>query len=154
MVRTTRGEIPAKDVILGDKILVPLLAENTDDSPGDDNPSMFAWSSETLTFGEVVETDIVDLAPKMSPCIYFNGNESAKFSITQTIYVKRDGLYKILPTLELVVGDTLIKVLEDGTYGEEVIETLHQVEIPEMTYLIACEPQDWFVAGGYLVHNK
>jgi hypothetical protein len=154
LVRTARGEIPAKDVILGDKILVPLLAENTDDSPGDDKPSMFAWSSETLTFGEVVETDIVDLAPKMSPCIYFNGNESAKFSITQTIYVKRDGLYKIMPTLELVVGDTLIKVLEDGTYGEEVIETLHQVEIPEMTYLIACEPQDWFVAGGYLVHNK
>ena len=115
---------------------------------------MFAWSSETLTFGEIVETEIMDLVPKMSPCIYFNGNDSVKFSLTQTLYVKRDGLYKILPTSELAVGDILIKVLEDGTYGEEVVETLHEEQLPEMTYMIACEPQDWFVAGGYLVHNK
>jgi hypothetical protein len=59
-----------------------------------------------------------------------------------------------LPTSELAVGDILIKVLEDGTYAEEAIDTLTEVEIPEMTYMIACEPQDWFVAGGYLVHNK
>jgi hypothetical protein len=68
--------------------------------------------------------------------------------------VKRDGIYRILPTSELVVGDILIKVLEDGSYAEEAIVTLHEIEMPEMTYLIACEPQDWFVAGGYLLHNK
>jgi len=122
--------------------------------PGDAKESMFAWSSDTLTFGDVVETDVLYLGPKMSPCVYFNGNEAAKFSFTQTIYVKRDGVYRIVPTSDIEVGDTLIQVLEDGSYSEDVVETIHNVEEPQMTYLIGCEPQDWFVAGGYLVHNK
>jgi hypothetical protein len=115
---------------------------------------MFAWSSETLTFGDLVETEVVDLSPKLSPCLYFNNDNSIQFSSTQTIYIKKNGLYKIVPTLEIEVGDVLIKVLENGEYSEVIVETIHTEENPQMTYLIGCEPQDWFIAGGYLVHNK
>jgi hypothetical protein len=153
LVKTARGEIPAKDVVLGDKAIVPLIAEMTADDPGDSKPSMFEWRSDTLTFGETVETEVLYLGPKMSTCVYFNENESAKYSFTQTIYIKRDGVYQIVPTSEILVGDFLIKV-ENGTYEEEAVVSIHEVDVPQMTYLIGCEPQDWFVAGGYLVHNK
>jgi hypothetical protein len=90
----------------------------------------------------------------MSACVYFNNDEAAKFSFTQTMYIKRENTYKIVPTSEVVVGDILVRVLQDGSYAETVVDSVNQIEEPQMTYLIGCEPQDWFVAGGYLVHNK
>jgi hypothetical protein len=115
---------------------------------------MFLWSSDTLTFGEQVETEVLYLGPKMTSCIYFNNNADAKLSFTQTLYIKRDGVYRIVPTSDVEVGDALIRVLQDGSYAEEVVEKITTTDEPQMTYLIGCEPQDWFVAGGYLVHNK
>jgi len=140
--------------VIGDKAIAPLLDQMDATNPGDSKESMFAWSSEGLTFGELIETDVMYLSPKMSPCLYFNNDENSKFSFTQTIFVKREGTYKIVPTSDVEVGDTIIKVAEDGSKQEEVVETIHNIEEPQMTYLIGCEPQDWFIAGGYLVHNK
>jgi len=154
LVRTARGEIPAKDIVLGDKAVVPTLSEMTSSDPGDSKESMFLWSSESLTFMEQAETEVTYLGPKMSICLYFNDKEDKKFSFTQTIYIKRDGIYRIVPCSDVEVGDTLITVSDSGEYGEEVVNTISSGDEPEMTYLVGCEPQDWFVAGGYLVHNK
>ena len=140
-------------MVLGDKAVVPLIQEMTATDPGDSKESMFIWSSETLTLGEQVETEVQYLGPKVAPCLFFNGRDDAKFSFTQTIYIKRDGVYRIVPTSDVEVGDYLITVGPNGEQGEEVVETIDQTD-PEMTYLVGCEPQDWFVAGGYLVHNK
>ena len=139
---------------MGDMAITPLLAEMTAEDPGDSKPSMFLWSADTLTFEGLAETEVMYLGPKMSACVYFNGNEAAKFSFTQTIYIKRDGVYRIVPTSDIEPGDFLITVAEDGSYGEELVESVTVIDEPQMTYLVGCEPQDWFIAGGYLVHNK
>ena len=122
--------------------------------PGDAKESMFLWSSDSLTFNGLVETEVTYLGPKLSLCLYFNGQEDKKFSFTQTLYIKRSGVYRIVPSSDVEVGDYLITVSEDGSYGEELVEAITQTDDPEMTYLVGCEPQDWFIAGGYLVHNK
>ena len=134
--------------------MVPLLEEMTADDPGDAKESMFLWSSDSLTFGDQVETEVTYLGPKMSICLYFNDKEENKLSFTQTLYIKREGTYRIVPTSDVELGDYLITVSDSGEYGEELVESISQTDEPEMTYLVGCEPQDWFVAGGYLMHNK
>jgi hypothetical protein len=162
LIRTAEGDVPAKDIAVGQMVSVPDLAEKTVDEPGDDPQLLFNWSSPTLTFSDgLVNTSIVKLVPTERHCLYFNGQEHKKFSITQAIYVKRSVEsdddtfeYRIVSALSVEMGDYLITVSESGEYGEELVETITATENPEMTYQVDCEPQDWFIAGGYLVHNK
>lgn len=126
----------------------------TPDEPGDDHFDMFEWKSDSLTWDSLIETGIHVMMEKISETIHFNNRDDAKFSNTQTLYVKRDNEYIILPTAQIQEGDILIRVLEDGTYAEELVETITNDTTPQMTYLVGCEPSDWFIAGGYLVHNK
>jgi hypothetical protein len=154
LVRTSDGEVPAKELIKGQKLVAPLLAEQSADDPGDDQPAMFEWRSDTLTFQGLVETELSIIVEKISNVLYFNNNPEAKFSETQTLYIKRDNEYRIVPTGTVVEGDILIKVTSEGAYEEEVVTSITLEDDPQMTYLVACEPQDWFIAGGYLVHNK
>ena len=77
----------------------------TSEDPGDAKESMFLWSSDTLTFLEQVETEVTYLGPKMSVCLFFNGNSDKKFSFTQTVYIKRDSTYRIVPVSDIEVGE-------------------------------------------------
>jgi hypothetical protein len=153
-VRTSEGDLPAKEIVKGHKLVAPLLKEQSADDPGDDKPAMFEWRSDTLTFQGLTETETMIVVEKISPVLYFNDNSDAKFSETQTLYIKRDSEYRIVPTGTVIEGDILIKVTQEGNYEEEVVTSITLEEEPQMTYLIACEPEDWFIAGGYLVHNK
>jgi hypothetical protein len=116
---------------------------------------MFSWNSETLTFGsESVETEIAVIVEKANNIVHFNGDTSARYSTTQPMFVKIDGVYSIRTTGSLDIGTILVKVNDDGTYTEEPITSITLEDEVDVTYQINCEPYDWFVAGGYLVHNK
>ena len=43
---------------------------------------------------------------------------------------------------------------DNGNITETLVESIQIVEEMSTVYAISCEPQDWFIAGGYLVHNK
>jgi hypothetical protein len=70
------------------------------------------------------------------------------------MFVKRENEYEVLPSGMVEEGDYLLKISDDGTIVESLVELITTVEEPCTTYLFDCEPQDWFIAGGYLVHNK
>jgi hypothetical protein len=86
--------------------------------------------------------------------MYFNEDPGAKYSTTQPMFVKIDGTYKVRTTGSLQVGDILLRVNEDGTTEEQEIFDIVIESGMSTTYQIDCEPYDWFIAGGYLVHNK
>jgi hypothetical protein len=70
------------------------------------------------------------------------------------MFVKIEGTYKVRTSGSLQTGDILIKVNEDGTMEEQEITEITIEEGMSATYQIDCEPYDWFIAGGLLVHNK
>lgn len=86
--------------------------------------------------------------------MYFNNNDSVKYSTEQPVFVKSDGIYTIKTTGLIVEGDYLIQINADGSYTEEEVVSIHQEGGIKDVYQFSCEPYDWFIAGGYLVHNK
>jgi hypothetical protein len=64
------------------------------------------------------------------------------------------GEYKVMPSGVIHVGDYLVKIDENGNISEIPVLVIQVVEEMSTVYAISCEPQDWFIAGGYLVHNK
>jgi hypothetical protein len=59
-----------------------------------------------------------------------------------------------MPTGALSAGDYLVSVNGDGSLTEVLVETIDAVTKNTNVYQFNCEPADWFIAGGYLVHNK
>ena len=64
------------------------------------------------------------------------------------------GEYKVMASGVIHEGDYLINVDENGIISETLVEAIQIVQEPSTMYAISCEPQDWFIADGYLVHNK
>ena len=153
MVETANGPVAAKDLKVGDIILSVALAELGTEQM---TPIEFAVGS-SLTFASegLVETKITAIVESVkSGIVYFNGNESAKYSSQQPMFIKADGEFHVRTTGNLVVGDILISVTADGTYEEQEITEITVLDGEATVYQFTCDPYHWFIAGGYLVHNK
>lgn len=154
MVMTINGLVAAKDLNVGDKVLSFVLDEKQQES---DAGVLFMWDSESITISdkEPVETEIIRIIEKGdSAVIYFNGNTESKYSITQPVFVRSEDVYKIRTTGSLEVGDFIVNVDGSGNISEEEIVDITIEEDLGTVFQIDCEPYQWFIAGGYLVHNK
>lgn len=154
LVRTPNGLKPAKEIQVGDIVLAVDLSEiPTAGSEGDFNYINF--SSESLTGNGLVEVNVVGITPSTKYSnIAFNGDSTKKYSSTQPFFIKRGSSYQVIISAEIEEGDYLIQVAEDGSLSE-ILVTSVDVEMVECeVYQFNCEPQDWFIAGDYLVHNK
>jgi hypothetical protein len=151
LIHTKDGLVAAKDLAVGQKITSFII----DELGIDEEDEMFTWKSDSLTLdSEYVEAEVNLIVEKTNYIVYFNGDTSARYSTTQPVFVKSEESYKIKTTGSLTVGEILIKPNFDGTYQEiEIVDITLEEEV-DVTYQISCEPYDWFVAGGYLVHNK
>jgi len=151
MVMTVDGPVAAKDIKLGQK----LASFEIEEMGTEEEEEMFVWNSETLSLGaDKVETEVVTLLEKVGYIIYFNGDQTARYSTTQPVFVKIGQTYQVKTTGSLEVGHVLIKPNFDGTYEEVEITEITLEDEVGVTYQINCEPYDWFIAGDYLVHNK
>jgi hypothetical protein len=70
------------------------------------------------------------------------------------MFVKRNGVYEIVESGLVQVGDFLLQISDSGNIIEIPVESLTLVNEDSIVYNFGCEPEDWFIAGGYLVHNK
>lgn len=153
-ILTTNGLVSAKDIKVGDKVVTYEINEK---APTTDAGTLFMWDAQSLTVSNTpTETEVVRVVEKGdSAIIYFNGDIESKYSITQPLFIKSaDGSYKIRTTGSLEIGDFIVKINNDGTTTEEEITDITIEEDLGMVYQIDCEPIQWFVAGGYLAHNK
>jgi hypothetical protein len=157
LVSTPKGLIRAADIQAGDRI----YSINIEEVPntGTDGQAQFDYSgfeSTTLRSTDgLVETIVMSAVRGAKDHImYFNGEEAVKFSLEQPMFVKRNNEYEILPSGVIEKGDYLLKIDDQGQISEILVEQIDIIEGASMVVLFDCEPQDWFIAGGYLVHNK
>jgi PKD repeat protein len=151
MIHTKDGLVAAKDLAVGQKVTSFII----DEMSIDEEHEMFSWNSDSFTLDEeYVEAEVVTVIEKVNNIVYFNGDKTARYSTTQPLFVKVDDSYSVRTTGSIDIGTILIKPNFDGTYEEVEITEITLEDEVDVTYQINCEPYDWFVAGGYLVHNK
>lgn len=154
LIMTSNGQVSAKDIKVGDKILSFSLSEKKPDADGG---VLFMWDADSLTVEDSnpVETEVVRVIEKTdSAIIHFNDNTESKYSITQPIFIKNRGSYKIRTTGSVEVGDFIVSIDRSGNISEEEVLDITIEEDLGTVYQIDCEPYQWFIAGGYLIHNK
>lgn len=145
--------VAAKDLSVGDKVLSVQIAEL---DPQLDTEIEFAiGSSLTIVSEEFVETTITNIIQSEKTGItYFNSDSLAKYSSEQPIFVRSDNEFMVKLAGNIAVGDMLVKVLENGAYVEEEVLNITVLDNTATVYQFSCDDYHWFIAGGYLVHNK
>jgi hypothetical protein len=148
LIKTPNGLIPAKYINVGDTIYTLDISEiNSEDS--------LSFNSESLISTGLIETEIQNIDPSQKDTIvWFNGDDSAKFSQEQPMFVKRDGQYGILPSGLVDTNDILIKVSSDGEIVETPVTEVNTQEGTFNVYSFSTGPKPWYIAGDYLVHIK
>ena len=107
-------------------------------------------------------TNFVDLreagsAIELAERYYKEGTQLVMFDDDlDGIFVKKENAnkYEVVPTGTVQIGDYLIKINDNGETEEIEVTSINPVSEESNVLLFSCEPQDWFIAGNYLVHNK
>lgn len=153
LIRTANGFVAAKDLNIGDKVMAIGLSELSSEDLGQYDYT--TWASPSLTSEGLVEVDVVDIIPTVkNAVIWFNNESEKKYSLTQPVFVKKNNTYQVITTTNVEVGDKLIKINLDGSISEINVDSIQTDDSDHTVYQFNCEPQDWFIAGDYLVHNK
>lgn len=156
LIKTPNGLIPAKLLEVGDAVYTVEFEELANQDVDSDEINYINFNSETLVSNSgLVETVISNkIQSTKDSVMYFNNEEDVLFSLEQPMFVKRNNEYEVIPSGVVEEGDILLKISDSGGLLEVLVEQITVIEEESTVYLFDCEPQDWFIAGGYLVHNK
>lgn len=148
LVKTPNGDIPVKDLKMGDSIYSINIDEvNTNNS--------ISLNSSTLTATSLVEVEIDDVSVSQKDTVVcFNEDYSSKYSQEQPFFIKRDGSYGVISAGLINEGDYLIKINEDGSAEESLINNIEIFNGNFNVYSLSLSSQAWYIAGGCLVHTK
>jgi hypothetical protein len=113
-----------------------------------------------------VMTEITNIivAPK-SDRIYFNDDNTTKFTETHPVFIKRESEYRVVEAQDVISGDIIISINTDALHenvttqeaiSEIVINSITKevLDAPENVYTFSCDPYNWYFAGNILTHNK
>jgi hypothetical protein len=156
LVDTPNGKIAVKNLNIGDEVLSVSIEEIPDIGlSGESQFDYIGFISPTLTVTKNTVTTIVDIVPlQKNALVYFNNEQSALFSTSQPFFIKRNNMYEIIPSGAIETGDYIISINSDYTINEVEVISIQYLAEESTVYQLNCEPQDWFIAGNYLVHNK
>jgi hypothetical protein len=155
LVQTASGTVPVKNIQIGDMISTIDIPE----IPLEDvDSSDYNWRNvalENLTSLGLAETQVTNITPlEVQDVVWFNGDNTKKYSLTQPFFIKGTPYHVIKEAGALMVGEILLSINSDGSISETEITSIDSDSTLHTVYQLSCEPQDWFIAGGYLVHNK
>lgn len=142
--------VPVKEIQIGDTIIGVSWNELTSEIEQDP----FTWSSETMTDVNVIETKITNIAPSVKDItIYFNNDESKRFSLEHTVLVKRENKYMFISTGTVEIGDSIFETGPDWTVIETPVLSIDTIDETRTVYKLDAAPTDVLIAGGIVVHN-
>jgi len=148
LIKTPSGLVAAKDIKIGDSVYTLDINEINSEDP-------LSLNSSSLTSSGLIESEVQNIEPSQKDIVvWFNGDDSAKFSQEQPMFVKRDGQYGIISSGLIDVNDILIKVSDSGEITETVVNDVQTQEGTFNVYSFATGPKSWYIAGDYLVHIK
>ena len=137
-----------KDLKMGDFI----YSINIDEVNSNNSISL---NSNTLTATGLVEVEIDDISVSQKDAVVcFNEDYSSKYSQEQPFFIKRDGFYGVISAGLINEGDYLIKINENGTTEESLINNIEIINGDFNVYSLSLSSQTWYIAGGCLVHTK
>jgi len=155
LIRVPGGTIAAKDIQIDDQMRTIGIAELP---LGDGDQTDSDWRSiaiPTTTSTGLVDVTVTAIVPSIvQEVIYFNGESNSKFSLNHPMFIKGNPFYVFIEAGGVAIGDTLIKVAEDGSIIEVPVTSIDTDDTSHTVLSFSCEPQDWFIAGDYLTHNK
>ena len=147
----------AKDIQIGDTVLSADYAEIDPSSP---DYEVFNWSSNSLSFVNHSETTITDIEETNKiQTIYFNGDQSAQFTLEHPVLIKRNTAgaisYGFAMVAEIQVGDAILKYSPtSNSYIETDITSIDISSGQKVVYTFSAEPADLIIAGDIVTHNK
>lgn len=153
MLVSSNGEIiekPAKEISVGDTLWSITWDEFVNESEIDP----YTWSSNSLSNIKMVETEIVGVIPSVKDItITINGDTSKRFSLEQTVLIKKNDVYFFGTTGVLDIGDIMLQRNSDGTYSEIEIVSTQLIDEERTVYQFQASPYDILIAGDLAVHN-
>jgi hypothetical protein len=155
LIRVPGGTVAAKDIQIDDQ-MTTINIQELDLGDGDQTDS--DWRSiaiPTVTSTGLVDVTVTAIVPSIvQEVIYFNGESNAKFSLNHPMFIKGDPFHVFIEAGGVAIGDILIKVAADGSVVEVPVTSIDTDDTSHTVISFSCEPQDWFIAGDYLTHNK
>jgi len=147
----------AKDITVGDTVM---SADYMEIDPASPDYEVFNWSSETLNFVNHSETTITDVEESTKiQTIYFNGDDSAQFTLEHPMLVKKqvDGVtkYAFAMVAEIETSDVIFKYSPSlNAYTEVMVNKIDISSGEKTVYTFSAEPADLIIAGDFITHNK
>ena len=115
----------------------------------------YTWSSPEVNNLDIVPTVITNIIPSVKEVTLCINNDSAhRFSLEQTILVKRSGMYFFGVTGILEPGDEVIIRNEDGSFSPLPVNEIQIIDESRNVYEFDAAPNDTLIAGGLVVHNR
>ena len=142
----------AKHLLVGDAIWAANWNELIDEASSDP----YTWTAPALTDIALKPTYVTNIIEsKKDITVYFNKNENERFSLEQTILVKRGNTWMFITTGTVEVGDSLMKFNNDThAFYEDVVVYIDTIDEERSVYQVDALPVDIIIAGGLVVHNK
>lgn len=146
-IKTANGVIQVKDLSIGDTIFSVDLEEVNDNNS-------LSLNSSKLTGRNLMPVEIDNIQRSEKDLVISFNEIEDKFSQEQPFFIKRDGVYSVIPAGLIDQGDYIIKVTENGQLEEVLIESVQVHSGNFQVYSISLSSNQWYIAGEYLVHTK
>jgi hypothetical protein len=141
----------AQDMKIGDIVWSPSWDEMVNETELDP----YMWNSESLSNLKLEKTEIKNIIPSIKDItLYINDDLLKRFSLEQTVLVKKNGTYFFGTSGILEVGDVMIARNEDGSFDEVQVSKITLVDEERTVYEFDADPTDLLIAGGLVVHNS
>ncbi|CAB4164509.1 Fibronectin type III [uncultured Caudovirales phage] len=146
-VLTTTGNKKAKDIELGDKLIVKAFEE----MPVGDLPKIIFWKKKgNLTNYRELEADVTKITPTtVHETVMFNNNPDMRFSLLEDMFVIKNGMYQFISSRDIKPGDKIIT--RDSLM---VVETVEIVNETRTVYSFGRYPIGLVIAGGLVHYNE
>jgi hypothetical protein len=150
LVLTTDGLIPMRDITVGQKI-VSYSFNELPESERAYNPE--TWTAKTLTGSATQIATITGIQKTMrATTMTFNKDPGKRFSLEQTLFVKRKDTYMFIQSGVVEIGDILIE--KDGDVIKETpVNMILYIDEETDVYQVNVDEFDLIVAGNLVAHN-
>ena len=145
-VLTTTGTKKAKEIQLGDKLIVKAFEE----MPVGDLYKIVLWKGQgNLTNYRELEADVTKITPTVvHETVMFNNNPDMRFSLLEDMFVTKNGRYYFISSRNIKPGDKIIT--RDSLM---VVETVEIVNETRTVYSFGRYPVGLVIAGGLVHYN-
>lgn len=151
-VLTKNGYVLAKDISLGETILVKYFEE----MPIANHSTLGTWSSEKDKQYKTLESKVTNIKEsEVEETVIINQDKYKRFSTQEDILVLRDDKLKFIVASELKVNDKIVKDedegVKDGIYYN--VNSIEIVKEKRKVYDFSREPFGLIVADSLFVYN-